>query len=163
MKQTYEVDQIEKSDIKADSASQVPQTFSSSSYSASSKCFTSSVSSVDSGVFTICSPSKLESSIFMSQSIQPTEWPSYARHSYLDLRPLTLKERFHLARVHYVTVPNGIRLLAILVCLGLFVFVARTTLHDFIRHGTVVHLKFKPPNKSMPPAITICTHCITCL
>ena len=133
----------------------------SSNHAVPPKQSTSSISSIDSGVFTICNPSRLEGNVFESRTTQ-AESPSYTRHSYLDLRQLSFRDRFHLARLHYVTLPNGIRLLAVLFCFCMFAYVARTTFEEFIHRGTIVHLEYQSPNTSMPPAITICTHCVLC-
>jgi len=86
----------------------------------------------------------------------------YIKHRNLDVKPLTFIERFRLARIHYFSVANAIRLTLILFFLWWFLYNAATILSDFEEHNNMIYLDFMPPNKSRPPAITICTHCVLC-
>ena len=163
MKQVYNLDDIENNvEQKSSKPMEKQATFSLSNHSISSKSSTSSISSMDSGVFTICNPSKLKAIIPMSQTIQATQPLTYTRHSNLDVRPLSFKERCHLARLRYLNIGNVIRLVAITFCLAVFSYIAKTTLKEFLHHGTIVHLDYRSPNITMPPAITVCSSCVLC-
>lgn len=87
---------------------------------------------------------------------------SYVKHSNLDVRELTFAERVHLARLHYLTIRNGIRLALVLFCLGWFIYNAYTILKEYTEYGTVVYMEYRQPKFTGPPAISICTHCILC-
>lgn len=111
----------------------------------------SSTSSLDSGVFTIQFSSPEEDHTNRS--------PKFTRHrfTYLDVKPLSWKEKLYLARIRYLTISNGIRFIIVALCLGTFGYFACTTLSSL--YETVVHLESKPPTQTLPPAISICTHC----
>jgi len=100
-----------------------------------------------------------ESTSTLELSTQPV---SYSRHCNLDVRALSLQESVHLARIHYLTIPNVIRLALVVFCLGWFIFNSVTILSEYLEYGTVVNLEFQPPKITQPPAISICTHCILC-
>lgn len=110
----------------------------------------SSTSSLDSGVFTIQCTSPKEDNASKSSS-------KFTRHTYLDVKPLSWKEKFYLARIRYLKISNGIRFIIVALCLSIFGYFASTTLSSL--YETVVHLDSKPPTKTLPPAISICTHC----
>ena len=93
----------------------------------------------------------------VSMSCRPR---GYTRHSNLEVRPLSWKERFSLARIHYLTIPNVVRCGIVLFCLCWFAFMAKTTLIEFNAHETIAFLEFQSPNTTKPPAITICTHAV---
>lgn len=86
----------------------------------------------------------------------------YIKHRNLEVRPLTFFEQIRLARVHYLTTANGIRLFLVLFFLAWFVFNAFTIWQDFRYHEGIVYLEYQTPNRSHPPGITICSHCILC-
>lgn len=107
----------------------------------------SSTSSLDSGVYTIqCNSSSVDLKSY-----------KFTRHTYLDVKPLSWKEKFYLARIRYLNISNGIRFIVVALCLSTFGYFVSTTLSSL--YETVVHLESKPPTQTLPPAISICTHC----
>lgn len=84
------------------------------------------------------------------------------KHTNLDAKPLTLYEQVHLIRIYYLTVPNVIRCLTILVCIILFGYILYSILINYSRRNIVVVIDYNTPNISVPPAFSFCTECILC-
>lgn len=139
-----------------------PSTASSWVYKQSTSDLSSpSSSSSNSDIFAISqsSPSSSDSTATLS-AVQVPHLLGYTRHNNLDVWPLSIKERLRLARVHYVTFPNAIRLCTILFCLCWFIFVSVQTLRDYIGHSTIVKLTYLDPDTTKPPAISVCSHSV---
>ena len=103
--------------------------------------------------------SNLEQRMSTSTSASVYSSPQgYIKHSNLDVHALSLAEQLRLARIHFFTVPNGIRIALVLFCLGWFIFNAVTIFQEYLTFETLVYMEYRPPKYTLPPAISICTH-----
>lgn len=84
------------------------------------------------------------------------------KHTNLDTKPLTIRERFRLVRIRYLNLPNSIRLALVLLCITLYGYVTESFLSNVDRQDTQILVKYAEPRITLPPAFTICTHCVLC-
>lgn len=85
-----------------------------------------------------------------------------SKHTNLDSKPLTLYEQIHLIRIYYLTVPNVIRCITILICIILFGYILYSILTNYYRRNIVVVIDYNTPNTSVSPAFSFCTECVLC-
>lgn len=97
-------------------------------------------------------------------SVDEEEWAptGYTKHSALAVSELSFKQQVNLRWKHTKKWSNMIRCGMIIFCLGWFVFNSVTILLDYWRHDSMIFLQYKRPDKTVPPGITICTHCVLC-
>lgn len=86
----------------------------------------------------------------------------YPRHTNLDAQQLSLPQRLHLTRIRYSTPKIAARNAFILFCFGWFLFSSILLLVQYMSFETVVYIEYENPTHTVPPAFSICTHCIYC-
>ncbi|KAI2805275.1 hypothetical protein BLOT_004269 [Blomia tropicalis] len=98
----------------------------------------------------------------IKDDIETVQLKIYTKHTNLDTLPLTFFERIHLARIHYFTIINCVRLFFVVFCFVWFVFSSTKILKDYSAFDTDVFVEYQNPDRTHPPAVTICTHCLLC-
>lgn len=84
-------------------------------------------------------------------------------HSNLEVGHLTVRQQTRLACIYYANWRHLLRGVIILGAIAWFGFNAFMVIEDFLSSQTVVYLEYQKPDVTMPPAVSICVVCRSCL
>lgn len=84
-------------------------------------------------------------------------------HSNLEVSQLTARQQTRLACIYYCNWRFIIRGLVLMAALAWFIFNVYKVFADFISSDTVVYLEYQKPDLTLPPAVSVCVACQSCL
>lgn len=99
---------------------------------------------------------KLDHCLFLPKT-QSTNYNESLKHNNLDVQPVSFYEHIHLSRIHYLTFPNFIKLIIIIITFFIFTLNVNKILVNYLKHNTVVNVEYLDANTSTPASVSICT------
>lgn len=117
-----------------------------------------------SDIFYIDTPTSFDS----DESKQKKEMAKLApvdlvHHSNLEVDKLTAEQHVKLSMLYYLKWQNMARIVFIVTCLAWFLFNTYTIWDQYAQYETIVFMDYQRPTTTLPPAISVCLVCTSCL